>query len=210
MTKHGVGLSLPNRGVLFGATTVREMLDLATEADRSGFFTSVWVGDGLISKPRLESVVSLSAIAAVTSTVRLGVCCLATFPLRHPVLFAAQWASLDVASDGRTQLAVCLGATTERSGQSVAAELRAMGVAGGERVARFEEGVEAVRALWAGPTPTWAGSWTWTGSTCCPSRCRTRARSGSRATRTRTGSRRSGSPRPSTGSGASPTAGSPR
>jgi alkanesulfonate monooxygenase SsuD/methylene tetrahydromethanopterin reductase-like flavin-dependent oxidoreductase (luciferase family) len=152
MGKSSVGLSLPNRGVLFGATTVREMLDLATAAEGSGYFSSVWVGDGLISKPRLESIVTLSAIAAVTSTVRLGVCCLATFPLRHPVLFAAQWASLDVASGGRSLLAVCLGAATERSGQSVADELRAMGVAGGERVARFEEGVEVVRALWAGPT----------------------------------------------------------
>jgi len=51
----GIGLSLPNRGVLFGATTVEELLELPELAESSGAFTSVWVGDGLIAKPRLES-----------------------------------------------------------------------------------------------------------------------------------------------------------
>jgi alkanesulfonate monooxygenase SsuD/methylene tetrahydromethanopterin reductase-like flavin-dependent oxidoreductase (luciferase family) len=148
----GIGLSLPNRGILFGAISVSEMFALAEFADRSGIFDSVWVGDGLIAKARLEAVASLSAIGARTERVRLGVCCLATFPLRQPVLFAAQWASLDVLSGGRAQLAVCLGATTERSGGNVAAELAATGVTGRERVPRLEEGVQLLRALWRGPT----------------------------------------------------------
>lgn len=147
----GLGLSLPNRGVLFGATTVAEMLELTERAESSGFFASVWVGDGLVAKARLEAVVSLSAIAARTSTVELGVCCLATFALRNPVLFAVQWASLDVLSGGRTRLAVCLGASTARSGTNALAELDAMGVARGERIARFEENLAVIRALWSGP-----------------------------------------------------------
>jgi len=146
----GIGLSLPNRGVLFGATTVDEMLELAVLAETSGLFDSVWVGDGLVAKARLESVVSLSAIASRTSRVRLGVACLATFPLRHPVLFAVQWASLDVLSAGRTQLTVCLGATTARSGTNPSVELQAMGVGTGERVARFEENFAVLRAVWGG------------------------------------------------------------
>lgn len=145
------GLSLPNRGVLLGAMTAGEMLDLAEQADACPDLASVWVGDGLVAKPRLEAVASLAAIAGRTRRVRLGVCCLATFPLRHPVLFAAQWASLDQISGGRTQLAVCLGASTERSGRAVAAELAAFGVRGVERVARLEEGIEVLRAVWAGP-----------------------------------------------------------
>lgn len=153
------GLSLPNRGVLIGAMTVHQMLALAEQADACEDVASVWVGDGLIAKPRLEAVASLAAIAARTRRVRLGVCCLATFPLRQPVLFAAQWASLDQLSGGRTQLAVCLGATTGRSGPAVAAELEAMGVRGVERVARLEEGVEVLRALWAGPA-TFEGRFT--------------------------------------------------
>lgn len=152
----GIGLSLPNRGILFGAITVAEMLELAEYADKGDFFDSVWVGDGLIAKPRVEAVTSLAAISARTERVRLGVCCLATFPLRQPVVFASQWASLDVLSGGRTLLAVCLGATTERSGGHVAAELAAAGITGRERVPRLEEGIALVRALWSGST-AWDG-----------------------------------------------------
>ena len=152
----GIGLSLPNRGILFGAISVTEMFELAESADRGQFFDSVWVGDGLIAKPRVEAVASLAAIGARTERVKLGVCCLATFPLRQPVTFAAQWASLDVLSGGRTLLAVCLGATTERSGGNVAAELSAAGVTGRERVPRLEDGIRLVRALWSGPT-AWDG-----------------------------------------------------
>jgi len=78
-------------------------------AEKSGVFESVWVGDSLIHKPRLEAVVLLSAIAARTQKVRLGTICMASFPLRHPVLLAIQWASLDQVSKGRTLLAVCIG-----------------------------------------------------------------------------------------------------
>lgn len=148
----GIGLSLPNRGLLFGAISVEEMLELAERADSSAALGSVWVGDGLIAKPRVEAVVSLSAIAARTRRVRLGTCCLATFPLRNPVLFACQWASLDVMSQGRALLAVCLGAATERSGGSVAHELQATGVQADERVGRLEEGIAVLRKVWSGAT----------------------------------------------------------
>lgn len=121
---------------------------MAETADRDGWH-SIWVGDGLVAKPRVEAIVVLAALAARTTRARLGVCCLATFPLRHPVLFAAQWASLDVMSAGRTELAVCLGIPTGRGGQHFRLELDAMGVPAKERVPRFEEGIEAVRALWA-------------------------------------------------------------
>jgi len=147
-----IGLSLPNRGVLFGATTVEELYTLAERAEVSGYFDSVWVGDGLIAKPRVESIATMSALAARTTRVKLGVCCMATFPLRNPVLLACQWASLDVISGGRSLLAVCLGAPTGRGGTNFAAELEAMGVRGKERIGRMEESIELIRRLWAGPT----------------------------------------------------------
>ncbi|MFN2490699.1 MAG: LLM class flavin-dependent oxidoreductase [Actinomycetota bacterium] len=150
--RRSIGLSLPNRGVLFGATTVAELYALAEEAERSNRFDSVWVGDGLIAKPRIEAVATLSALAARTTRMKLGVCCLATFPLRNPVLFACQWATLDVLSDGRSLLAVCLGAPTGRGGGDFAAELAAMNVSAQERVGRLEEGIEVLRSLWSGPS----------------------------------------------------------
>ena len=104
-----LGLLLPNQGVVFGATTVPELLELAEQAEGSGIFESLWVGDNLLAKPRLESVTLLSALAVRTKTCRLGTACMASFPLRHPVVLAAQWSALDCLADGRTVLTACIG-----------------------------------------------------------------------------------------------------
>jgi alkanesulfonate monooxygenase SsuD/methylene tetrahydromethanopterin reductase-like flavin-dependent oxidoreductase (luciferase family) len=109
MTQASFGLTLANRAVVLGALKARDLLEITERAEASGAFDTVWVGDSLLAKPRLEAVSLLSALAAVTSRVRLGVGCLATFVHRHPLLFAQQWASLDVISGGRSLLAVCLG-----------------------------------------------------------------------------------------------------
>ena len=53
------GLSLSNRAVLFGWTTLDDLLDVAQMAERLGYFHSVWVGDNLLSKPRAEAIVTL-------------------------------------------------------------------------------------------------------------------------------------------------------
>jgi alkanesulfonate monooxygenase SsuD/methylene tetrahydromethanopterin reductase-like flavin-dependent oxidoreductase (luciferase family) len=142
------GISLPNRAVLFGVP-VGEILDLAVQADEGAFFDSVWVGDNLFSRARMESVVLLSAIAARTERVRIGTVCMASFPMRQPLLLSVQWASLDRLAEGRTILAVCLG-DSALSGESFARELAAMGIQSAERVGRLEEGVEILRATWAG------------------------------------------------------------
>ncbi|HEV2440049.1 MAG TPA: LLM class flavin-dependent oxidoreductase [bacterium] len=143
------GLSLPNRAVLFGLDP-RVLLETADRAEASGVFDSVWVGDNFTSKPRLESIVTLAAIAGRTQRLKLGAICLASFPLRHPLPLALQWASLDLASGGRTILAVCAGGS-DRMGPQYAAELAAMGVASKERIGRLEEGIALLRAFWSGP-----------------------------------------------------------
>lgn len=144
------GLSLPNRAVLFGLP-VERILDAAEAAEASDFFDSVWVGDNLLSRPRLESIVILSAIAARTKRVKLGTICLASFPLRHPIPFAIQWASLDVLSGGRTILAVSIGGGASRNALT-ANELKTMNVESSERVGRMREGIEILRRAWA-PAP---------------------------------------------------------
>ena len=65
------GLTLPNRGVVIGATTVAEMLQLAADAESEGW-DSLWVGDSIFAKPRLDAMVLLGAIAARTTRVRIG------------------------------------------------------------------------------------------------------------------------------------------
>ena len=72
------GLTLPQRGALFGATTIRELLDLTQEADANPLFDSVWVGDSLMAKPRPESLTLLGALAGPPQTSAI---------LRSPVAF---------------------------------------------------------------------------------------------------------------------------
>lgn len=140
------GLTLANRGVIIGAVKVGDLLAMAQRAENSGVFDAVWVGDSLLAKPRLESVTLLSALAAVTTKVRLAVGCMATFVHRHPALLAQQWASLDVLSNGRAWLAVCLGGPNEQS-PAQALEHAVMGIRANERVARLEEGITILRKL---------------------------------------------------------------
>ena len=143
---HSFGLILANRAVVLGAIKARDLLDMAADAEASGVFDSVWVGDSLVAKPRLESVTLLSALAGVTSRVRLGVGCMATFVHRHPVMLAHQWASLDQLSNGRSWLAVCLGGPNEANAAQ-ALEHAVMSVKASERVGRLEEGIVVLRRL---------------------------------------------------------------
>lgn len=143
------GLSLPNRAVLLGLP-IETMLRTAQLAEES--FDSVWVGDNFLSKPRLEAIVALSALAVRTTRVKLGTVCLATFPMRHPLQLALQWASLDRLSAGRTILAVCLGGS-DAKGPKFAAENANFGLVSRERGPRLEEGVELLRRFW-GSEPT--------------------------------------------------------
>ena len=140
------GLTLANRGVIIGAVTVADLMRMTEKAEGAGAFDAVWVGDSLLAKPRLESVTLLSALAAITTKLRLGVGCMATFVHRHPVLFAQQWSSLDVISNGRAWLVVCLGGPNEQSAAQ-ALEHAVMGIEPKQRVARLEEGIVILRKL---------------------------------------------------------------
>jgi alkanesulfonate monooxygenase SsuD/methylene tetrahydromethanopterin reductase-like flavin-dependent oxidoreductase (luciferase family) len=152
------GLSLSTRAVLFGWGTLDDLLTAAQTAEASGYFDGIWVGDNLLSKPRAEALVTLSAIAARTQRMRLGTICLASFPLRDPLLLALQWASLDMLSHGRTVLAVCIGGGPQ-DGLQFTHELDVMGVKSHERVGRLVEGVTLLRRLWSEEQVTHAGKY---------------------------------------------------
>jgi alkanesulfonate monooxygenase SsuD/methylene tetrahydromethanopterin reductase-like flavin-dependent oxidoreductase (luciferase family) len=151
------GLILANRAVVIGAIKARDLFDISVAAEQAGVFDTLWVGDSLLAKPRLESVTLLSTLAGLTSRIRLAVGCLATFVHRHPVMFAHQWASLDVMSGGRSLLAVCLGGPDEQS-PAQAREHAAMGVRSSERVARLEEGIAILRKLFGGKAASHDGT----------------------------------------------------
>jgi len=133
-------------------------------ADRSELFDAVFTGDNLVSKPRIDAIVFLSLVAGRTRHVTLGTACMASFPFRHPIVLANQWAALDLLSGGRTLLVACLGggpnSTTGRrspSGAKWETEFRAMGQTTAERVGRLTEGIQILRALWTGEPVSHAG-----------------------------------------------------
>jgi probable F420-dependent oxidoreductase len=128
----------------------------ARRAEEAGF-ESLWVGDHVAlpvdapdphDEPRLELVVTLAHLAAVTERVRLATG-VAIVPQRQPVLLAKQLASIDVLSGGRLVVGVGVG--------YVAAELEALGASVADRGARTDEHLAAMLALWDEPTPTFAG-----------------------------------------------------
>jgi alkanesulfonate monooxygenase SsuD/methylene tetrahydromethanopterin reductase-like flavin-dependent oxidoreductase (luciferase family) len=154
-----LGLLLPNQGVVFGATTVPELLELAEHAEASGVFESLWVGDNLLAKPRLESVTLLSALAVRTKNMRLGTACMASFPLRDPIVLAAQWGALDCLSDGRTVLTACIGGGPAKGNIAGAfdSEYDAMKIDPRDRIGRLEEGIQVLRVLWQNDPATFRG-----------------------------------------------------
>src|SRR5690349_5512442 len=141
------GLTLSNRAILIQGQSVSDLIDMAVEAENTGRIDAVWVGDSIISKPRLECIPLLGGIAARTSRVKLGVACMATIAQRNPVLLALQWASLDVLSKGRTWLAACMGYPASQHPMA-AKELEIMGVQSRERPGRMEEMLQGLRLLW--------------------------------------------------------------
>jgi alkanesulfonate monooxygenase SsuD/methylene tetrahydromethanopterin reductase-like flavin-dependent oxidoreductase (luciferase family) len=86
------GITLSNRGILLGLTTVPKLLALADAAEASLLLDSVWVGDALFVNQRLDALTLLAAIAGRTSRVRLGPGCMGSFALRGPRVFAYEWA----------------------------------------------------------------------------------------------------------------------
>ena len=145
--KPAFGIVLPTRGVLFSKSSARQdIVELGKLTEEYGY-DSVWAGDSILAKPRLDSIAVLSAAAGATNRVKLGTACFASFPLRHPIMLAYQWATLDVISEGRALLVVCQGTPTYH-GKIYRNEYDAFGIDPKEKVQRIEEGIEILRKLW--------------------------------------------------------------
>lgn len=152
------GLTLSNRSVLLGMSTVEEMLDLAVAADRAGVWDSVWLGDSIFAKPRLDALVALGALASRTERVGLGVGCMASMPLRDALLMAYQWLSFDCISGGRSIFVACQG-QREAGGGKFEEEFAAFGIDPATRSRRMEEAIEVLRLVSETENATYAGTY---------------------------------------------------
>ena len=150
------GIVLPTRGMLFAKTSARQdIIELGRLVEEYGY-DSVWAGDSILAKPRLDSISVLSAVAGVTEKVKLGTACFASFPLRNPIILAYQWATLDVLSEGRSLLVVCQGTPTQH-GKIYRNEFDAIGVSPKEKMKRSEEAIEILRKLWESDNVSYHG-----------------------------------------------------
>lgn len=144
-----------------GMQSLEQMVGLAQQLESAGF-ESVWTFEhvmvpveyesrypynesgkmgGSSDNPILDPLIALAAIAAQTSTIRLGTG-VNILPQVNPLLLAKQAASLDLLSNGRFELGVGIGWLRE--------EFDAMGVPFERRGARYDDYVMAMRKVWSG------------------------------------------------------------
>jgi probable F420-dependent oxidoreductase len=111
-----------------------------------------YAADGKVPAPSgsglLEPMVTLSYLAACTSTVRLGTAML-LLPQRNPVYTAKEVSSLDWLSGGRVDLGIGVGWLKE--------EFDALNVPWPRRGARTDEYIEVLRTLWCDDPSSFTG-----------------------------------------------------
>ncbi len=136
----------------FGAPIPQVFLDGKADLDlvrrsisaaEAGGYSSLWTQDQVIGDVSLfECVTLMSYAAACTENLRLGVSVI-VFPIRNPVQLAKAIGSLDHLSNGRVSLGIGLGPPS-----SAGNFYRSFGTEYSERVRRFNEGVQIMKALW--------------------------------------------------------------
>ncbi|HET8811670.1 MAG TPA: TIGR03619 family F420-dependent LLM class oxidoreductase [Gaiella sp.] len=153
-----IGAKVPNSGPLPGSIGIPQMARVLEQAG----FQSLWVADHVVlpaeigsrypfaadgkatwstKAPYFDAVVAIALIASATERATIGTAVL-VLPLRNPVVFAKQAASLDVLSGGR--LALGLGAGWLRE------EFEALGVPFDARGRRLVDGIRILRECWTG------------------------------------------------------------
>jgi alkanesulfonate monooxygenase SsuD/methylene tetrahydromethanopterin reductase-like flavin-dependent oxidoreductase (luciferase family) len=138
------GILLPTREVILsGRADPSSIYDLADRTEALGFH-SVWVGDSVVAKPRLDALTTLSAVGARTRRVRLGTAVYLA-ALRNPVLVAHMVGTVDWLSRGRLDLGIGYSRPNDRVQEH---EYRVLGHDPAKRIKMSEELVQIIRKLW--------------------------------------------------------------
>ena len=160
-----IGASLPSAGEFPSKYGVNNM---AIRLEELGF-SSLWVSDHILMPkiikadypfakdrkatwntniPWYDSLILLSMAAAVTKKVKLGTAVL-VLPLRHPIIFAKQAATIDELSKGRLVLGIGAGWLSD--------EFDALNVDFKTRGKRFEDWIKISRNCWTGAPKAFGG-----------------------------------------------------
>ncbi len=133
--KIGVGFGLWRLGM----PSAQTIAGVAEQAENWGI-DSFWLSDHLLSaSPELDVIATLSLLASRTSRMKLGPSVL-LLNLRHPLLTAKAFASLDYLSGGRMVMAVGTGSNL--------ADYAACGIPLEGRGRRLDEGIQILRTVW--------------------------------------------------------------
>ncbi|KUN16086.1 F420-dependent oxidoreductase [Streptomyces corchorusii] len=134
-----LGVLLPTREqAILGDFSASPLLEFARQAESLGF-DSLWTGDSLTARPRLDPLVVLSAAGAATHSIQLGTAAL-TPALRHPLIGANMVSSLDHVCGGRLIMGLGSGFPVPET----EAEFTAVGASFAGRAGRLDE----IAALW--------------------------------------------------------------
>jgi alkanesulfonate monooxygenase SsuD/methylene tetrahydromethanopterin reductase-like flavin-dependent oxidoreductase (luciferase family) len=151
-----IGVLLPTReAVMSGRADPSLLYRMAERAEALGFH-SVWVGDSLTARPRIDALTTLAAVGARTDRVRLGTAIFLA-ALRNPILLAYQLASLDWMTGGRVDFGIGFGHRGEPSQEQ---EFKILGLDAAARMKRSEEAVQIMRRLWRETDVSFDGSFT--------------------------------------------------
>jgi F420-dependent oxidoreductase-like protein len=143
-------------------TTYEDMLRVWQEADRIPSIEHAWLLDhfmpqnGDCTDPCLEGWTLLSAFAAVTKRLRLGLT-VSSNTYRHPAVLANMAATVDIISNGRLDFGI--GAGVGEGNHET--EHHAYGIplyAPGERIRRLGEACEIIQRMWTEPAPSFEGT----------------------------------------------------
>src|ERR1700674_5723643 len=144
--KIGVGFGLWRLGMPSAET----IACVAEHAEDWGL-DSFWLSDHLLApSPELDVVATLSLLASRTSRMKLGPSVL-LLNLRHPLMVAKSFASLDYLSGGRMVMAVGTGANL--------ADYAACGIPLEGRGRRLDEGILILRKVWTEPKTSFHGKY---------------------------------------------------
>ncbi|WP_163504927.1 LLM class flavin-dependent oxidoreductase [Fodinicola acaciae] len=140
-----IGIMLPSRETaMTGRHDAAGLVRFARRAEEAGL-DSVWTGESVLARTRVEPLSLLSAVAGATSRVCLGTAALIG-PLRHHLALASQAATVDQLSGGRLILGLGAGAPMPES----RGEFEALGVPFAGRTSRLDDLVDQCRQWWRG------------------------------------------------------------
>lgn len=127
----------------------RQLVEYGVRVEELGF-DSLWVWDHMLlgvepNFPIIDSLTTLTAIAARTSKIKLGTGIL-VLPLRNAVALAKQLSSMDQLSQGRLVMGMASGWYKR--------EFDAMGIPFEQRGKIMDENLDIMRRLWSEPSVT--------------------------------------------------------